>query len=632
MALKICFMCDLHLPFDVNVLQHDVLDWAIADIRRKSPDCVIFAGDATCDGNAETFRSFLQKMQSLGIPFLFVPGNSDLRCPENRSELQKTASCCENNISGTRIFAVNDCTGEISDEQLSIIENADNNSIVFMHHPPSPKLQQWRERHKETVLFHGHLHEAKVEGADISLQAMDPDKAIGECPCITYYETATKAHYFSPVPKDFYKHLGLSCYRTVEHILFCMENGLKNLELRPNCIYCDQDELAERIAEWRKDGGENLSIHLPDVEYNDGNITASNIDRFIELANFLQADRFTQHVPCVSVDIVKADPGVLGQICDYLTEKLGAVDHEMVIGVENMHMTTNEKPDDTRRFGYLPEECLTFMRALGKRCKHKVGINFDIGHARNNFPFSQKYPISTWLSQIGKYAVGYHIHQVTQTDEKLHNHMPITNIYGKLISYASFFKCWSNGSLNKAPVIFEMTPEGAYDITSKTFHKQKARNVCDMHTHTYYSNCGKDNPRDLINKALEQGISVLGISDHNYGIGERKAEYLKEIRTLAEEYKDRIKLLCGIEIATMPIYYITENEQEITNCDYRQYDYCLIEQLTHPESIIGGDWFAFCKKLGISCGVAHTDLFAYCDMYGYDYQSFFQKMAENNIF
>ena len=39
-----------------------------------------------------------------------------------------------------------------------------------------------------------------------------------------------------------------------------------------------------------------------------------------------------------------------------------------------------------------------------------------------------------------------------------------------------------------------------------------------------------------------------------------------------------------------------------------------------------------CKKHKILCGIAHTDLFEYCDMYGYDYEDFFRRMAENNIF
>ncbi len=34
--MKICFMCDLHLPFDVNALQYDVMKWAMADISKKA--------------------------------------------------------------------------------------------------------------------------------------------------------------------------------------------------------------------------------------------------------------------------------------------------------------------------------------------------------------------------------------------------------------------------------------------------------------------------------------------------------------------------------------------------------------------------------------------------------------------
>jgi hypothetical protein len=51
--------------------------------------------------------------------------------------------------------------------------------------------------------------------------------------------------------------------------------------------------------------------------------------------------------------------------------------------------------------------------------------------------------------------------------------MPITDIYGELISYASFFKYWSMGKINKAPVIFEMRPQGAYETTLKTFREQQ---------------------------------------------------------------------------------------------------------------------------------------------------------------
>ena len=635
--MKICFMCDLHLPFDKNALQYNVLEWAISDIYRKKPDCVVYAGDVTCDGNIDVYKWFIKRMQSTQIPFLFIPGNSDLRCKDCCGEIKTICSECENDFGSIKIFAVNDCDAKISDEQLKMIEKSDETSIVFMHHPIealspecSKKMLEWDKNHQETPLFYGHLHKTKIQDNRISLQALDPDKAIGECPCITYYDTDTKefrqAYYFSPVPKDLNEYFGVSCYNSIDHINFCIENSLKNLELRPNCISEDQKDLAEHITRWRKNGGENLCIHLPDVVYKDGEVKTKDIEQFIELANRLNADRFTQHVPCVSVGTIKSEPLVLEKICDYLTEKYNKVDREIVIGVENMHMTAAEKADDTRRFGYIPEECLQFMKMLDSKCNHKVGINFDIGHARNNAPFSQKYQISTWLSQVGKYIVGYHIHQVTHTDGNFDNHMPITDIYGKLISYASFFKYWSSGKINKVPLIFEMRPQGSYETTLKTFKEQKTE-AMDIHTHTYYSFCGKDDPHDLINKAIEHGVSLLGICDHNYGIGERKAEYLKKVRDLAEQYKSKIKIICGIEIATIPCNY----EQGIEK-DIKEYDYCLIEHIDYEDSIVGNDLFDFCKKMGITCGIAHTDLFKYCDARGYDYLDFFSKMAENNVF
>jgi len=484
--MNICLMCDLHLPFDKNALQYDVLDWAIADIVQKSPDCVIFAGDITCDGNPETHKTFLQKMQGLTMPFFFIPGNSDLRCTESRAEIQRICSCCESDVNGIKIYALNDCNLQLSEEQLSALEHAEDDSIVFMHHPIAlfsqpyqDQLLHWQEQHKKTMLFYGHRHESKVDGTTVSLQALDPDKAIGECPCLTYYDTDTKqlrkTHYISPVPDDFYDYFGICCYDPLKHIDFCIEKGLKFLELKPECVHCDHTALLEKVTAWRNRGGENLSIHLNDVKYDNGSIKADEIDRLMQLANLLKADRFTQHVPCVSVGTVQADPTVLEDICRFLGQKYSIVEHKMVIGVENMHMTAGEKDDGARRFGYLPEECLSFMHTLKGMCSHIVGINFDIGHARNNIPFSQTYQISTWLSQIGKYAVGYHIHQVTLENGKYSNHMPITDIYGKLISYCSLFKYWTKGTINKAPIIFEMRHEGAYETTLKTFDLQRAK-------------------------------------------------------------------------------------------------------------------------------------------------------------
>ena len=79
-----------------------------------------------------------------------------------------------------------------------------------------------------------------------------------------------------------------------------------------------------------------------------------------------------------------------------------------------------------------------------------------------------------------------------------------------------------------------------------------------------FSNCGRDKPEKVISTAINNGIRIFGISDHNYGIGDRKQQYLKKIRDLAPKYYDKIKLLCGIEISTLPEYFDINNPEEIS--------------------------------------------------------------------
>ena len=269
--MKICFMCDLHLPCEKGALQYDVLEWAVEDIRKKGADCIVFAGDVTCDGNESVYKKFLDKISSLEIPFLYVPGNSDLRNSDTKEVIGKLSSPIKNVVEGQVIFAVNDCDATVNDECLSLLEQSDEKSIVFMHHPISSLTEKsrdsmlsWRCNHKDTKLFYGHLHKSFEDENGISLQAMDPDKAIGENCCIYYYDTETgkgrKAYYFSPVPTDLYSHFGISCYDIKGDIELACIKGLKNIELRPNCSSYDDTELFALVENWRNTCGENLSV------------------------------------------------------------------------------------------------------------------------------------------------------------------------------------------------------------------------------------------------------------------------------------------------------------------------------------------------------------------------------------
>lgn len=483
--MKISLMCDLHLCTDLSTTQYKALDFAVKDILRERPDAVIYAGDVTCDGNEEIYESFVSKMQTLGIPFFYIPGNSDLRDLSTCDRLYRNASPTKNVLGDITVFAINDSDGTITDEELDALESADERSIAFMHRPMAEltppwneKMLDWHSRHSKTAVFFGHKHASTKNGLVFGLQCLDPDKSIGENANVAYYDTEShelkKSYFSTSVPNDLYGYMGISCYNLRENIEFAIRHGLKNLELRKSCIDEDRDELCRLVASWRDAGGENLSIHLPDVSYSEGKaVCHPRLSEYADFARILSANRFTQHVPKVSVKTVRENPDVLPSISAALAEVFNTVESDIVIGVENMHMTANDSPDETRRFGYIPEECLEFIRSLSAVCTHKVGFNFDIGHARNNPPYNQSYQISTWMSIMGKHIVGYHMHQVNKVGEKIENHLAFDRIYGRLISLGSFFTAWKNGQINKAPVIFEMRPNDAYEITLKAFEAHK---------------------------------------------------------------------------------------------------------------------------------------------------------------
>lgn len=76
----------------------------------------------------------------------------------------------------------------------------------------------------------------------------------------------------------------------------------------------------------------------------------------------------------------------------------------------------------------------------------------------------------------------------------------------------------------------------------------------DFHLHTLFSD-GKNTPEEMVLAAIEKGMTAIGFSDHSYTAfdesycmpRERAGEYRRTIADLKERYKDKIKVLCGIE-------------------------------------------------------------------------------------
>lgn len=92
----------------------------------------------------------------------------------------------------------------------------------------------------------------------------------------------------------------------------------------------------------------------------------------------------------------------------------------------------------------------------------------------------------------------------------------------------------------------------------------------NYHTHTTFCD-GKTPAEEMVQKAIEFGLSELGFSGHSYTPFDLEPcmtldgteEYKKQINALKEKYKDKIKILLGIEYD----YY--------SDCSLEGYDYIL---------------------------------------------------------
>ena len=170
--------------------------------------------------------------------------------------------------------------------------------------------------------------------------------------------------------------------------------------------------------------------------------------------------------------------------------------------------------------------------------------------------------------------------------------------------------------------------------------------IQDMHSHTYYSYCGKDSPEAVIKNAIKNGIELMGITDHYYGVVMNRPgvtyqndehriithnnalkRYFEHIKILAEKYREYIEVWCGVEITTVDRGFTLLPD----GVDVSMFDYCLIENFQLQSSVID-DVFAFAERCGCErTGLAHADLPAYIVSKGLDMDEFFAKMREQNI-
>ena len=107
--------------------------------------------------------------------------------------------------------------------------------------------------------------------------------------------------------------------------------------------------------------------------------------------------------------------------------------------------------------------------------------------------------------------------------------------------------------------------------------------IQDLHSHTYYSFCGADTPEAVVETAIRGGIEMIGITDHAHGVGEARLQhfehllqgvevdyerttrrYFDHINLIKEKYADQIKVMRGIEVATVKKSYAFPKKADIS--------------------------------------------------------------------
>ena len=456
--MKLAVTADLHLTARRDTSQYAALSRAADRIREEKPDAVISLGDMTAAGDVRAAEAFFEVFASLPFPRLFLPGNADLRAEESAKALPLLREGETLEIGGYRLIGLDSSRGELDGASERLLETADERTLVFLHHPPKNVLAgEKREKLARCpAVVYGHIHRYERTGNEISVPAMDPDKAMGGPPALTWLtvgEGEVKVRtepLFDFGPVSIEEYAGVSAFDTGT-VLWAGERGVKSIQLRPNSPGWERKPLLEALALWREKGGKYLSLHMP--EYGEGT-DPEEMARSVAFAGLIGVNGVTFHVPKISLGEY---PGRKDGLRDTLAAAIARLPEDAAVGIENLHMNSRDRDGPDRRYGYLPEECLAFSDEVNSLFGgERTGITLDVGHARNNRPYSARVPVGDWYPAVGKRIREYHLHQVSLTEKGMEDHKPLESVYGPMISYVGFSWCWNHGILSHKPAFLEI--------------------------------------------------------------------------------------------------------------------------------------------------------------------------------
>jgi len=498
--MRIALIADLHLSDITGTPQEETFEWALEELEQIKPDACVWLGDITATGSPDAAMRFRRKINGLCCPSVTVAGNSDIRTESTAPLMERFLSNYQEGlkVGNIRIVGMNTSHDKISPGEMERLSHLDiGEDILLCSHQPAKYLdaesltflKNWIHElegkgHRVLAWVHGHIHVYKTgefEGIPTFTPcALDLDKNRRGYPHICLmsfdkngapsieevsYSRGTLDTWTDEEKQEFVDYLGITCYSRskVEIAMpFAIQNGVRHLEWRS----IKEGEIS-LIEEWRRKGGKSFSLHFPSLAFDGTEITGiPKMESYSKNAIDAAVDMITVHPPYVYNDEM-LNGNVFDAIADAMAVCLSPVAEAGIdILVENNHTERGTPLDPLKRgYGCSPLEMVGWRDALNERLgKDSCHLRFDLGHARNNMPLSQDYPIGKWYSLIGKDSNAYHIHQtiLDKTDNSMHNHHPITGLHDGMVSFDGFLWAWHAGILKHGPIILEIREgEGA---------------------------------------------------------------------------------------------------------------------------------------------------------------------------
>ena len=490
--MKIAILCDLHYSGAERSAQAFFLSKAIAQMKTDRIHTVITLGDVSAYGEETALHHFQNQLSEFDHHILL--GNSDVRDPTTTSLWLSCAKPCKLSFENRTFLGIHSPYPKLSEEDRAQISALRDGDILAMHHtidalePESKKFLLNFVQYRKLTVFTAHHHRFidQIIGKSrvIIFPALDPDKAIGQFPSITYVNITEDTIHLeqkqlslpSSIMHDIQKMFGISCVNNKADITYALENNLYAAELRCNGSgWSPEIDLLPLLEKWRNKTNGYLSVHMPNLRWKDNKI--NGLEQWYQAAEFAKTigvNGLTVHPPYVSRYDMQKDSEIWNQFLKIYVDTFSAFPAKVAIGIENLHLPPDKPEDENSKFGCTPNEINTWIDCINKKLNStdRVGHTLDVGHARNNGGIAQRFPISRWYELMGNRIRAYHIHQVTREGSQMQNHQPIKDWFGPMISYASFFYCWEKGIIQHKPIFLEVQGHEHYHTSLEAFQQQ----------------------------------------------------------------------------------------------------------------------------------------------------------------